>query len=141
MTGPTGDWMHELDLPFDIESPRAARRWTSGHLAGEDPEWVGLVEVLVSELVTNGVVHGAGEAGLSVKAVRRGDHLHVRVHNHTDGDGPQTRPADEDDENGRGLLLLSTLARYGSLTYNGEVWAWFEIPFPKPLPAPWWQTP
>ncbi|MGH3375701.1 MAG: SpoIIE family protein phosphatase [Actinoallomurus sp.] len=81
------------------------------------------VELLVSELVTNAVRHGAGDIGL--RLIRAGSLLcEVR-----DGgyELPTLRRADVTAENGRGLQLVTALAeRWGSQrTPTGKV-VWFE---------------
>jgi PAS domain S-box-containing protein len=81
------------------------------------------VELLVSELVTNAVCHGAGDIGL--RLIRTASLLcEVR----DDGyELPTLRRADVDAENGRGLQLVSALAeRWGTQrTPTGKV-VWFE---------------
>ena len=81
------------------------------------------VELLVSELVTNAVRHGAGDIGL--RLIRTGSLLcEVR----DDGyDLPNLRGTDLTAENGRGLQLVTALAeRWGAQrTPTGKV-VWFE---------------
>jgi PAS domain S-box-containing protein len=81
------------------------------------------VELLVSELFTNAVRHGAGDIGL--RLIRAGSLLcEVR----DDGyDLPTLRRADVTAENGRGLQLVTALAeRWGAQrTPTGKV-VWFE---------------
>lgn len=83
------------------------------------------VELLVSELVTNAIVHGAGRIGL--RLIRGSATLRCEVAD--DGrDLPFVREAEDTDESGRGLLLVSHLAaRWGSHhTERGKI-VWFEI--------------
>lgn len=83
------------------------------------------VELLVSELVTNAVLHGAGDIGLRI--IRANALLcEVRDDGH---DLPHLRRAEVTDENGRGLQLVSALAeRWGTQrTPTGKV-VWFEHP-------------
>ena len=81
------------------------------------------VELLVSELVTNAVCHGAGDIGL--RLIRTASLLcEVR----DDGyDLPNLRGTDLTSENGRGLQLVTALAeRWGAQrTPTGKV-VWFE---------------
>jgi PAS domain S-box-containing protein len=81
------------------------------------------VELLVSELVTNAVCHGAGDIGL--RLIRAGSLLcEVR----DDGyELPTLRSADVTAEDGRGLQLVTALAeRWGAQrTPTGKV-VWFE---------------
>ncbi|GLY74420.1 hypothetical protein Airi01_026870 [Actinoallomurus iriomotensis] len=81
------------------------------------------VELLVSELVTNAVRHGAGDIGLRLI---RTDSLLCEVRD--DGhELPALRRADVTAENGRGLQLVTALAeRWGTQrTPTGKV-VWFE---------------
>jgi serine phosphatase RsbU (regulator of sigma subunit)/anti-sigma regulatory factor (Ser/Thr protein kinase) len=84
-----------------------------------------VVELLVSELVTNAVCHGAGDIGL--RLIRAGSLLcEVRDDGH---ELPILRRADVTAENGRGLQLVTALAeRWGTQrTPTGKV-VWFEQP-------------
>jgi anti-sigma regulatory factor (Ser/Thr protein kinase) len=85
------------------------------------------VELLVSELVTNALVHGAGE--ITLRLVRTSTLLcEVR----DDGSElPYLCSADDNAESGRGLQLVSFLAeRWGNnRTENGKV-VWFEHSLP-----------
>ncbi|MFD0691788.1 SpoIIE family protein phosphatase [Actinomadura fibrosa] len=86
------------------------------------------VELLVSELVTNALVHGAGLIGLRLI---RGDTLLGEVYD--DGQElPHLRHAEATDESGRGLQLVSHLAeRWGThRTEHGKV-VWFEHTLPR----------
>jgi len=83
------------------------------------------MELLVSELVTNALVHGAGAIWLRLI---RGSVLLCEVGD----DGPELpyiRDAADTDESGRGLQLVSVLARsWGTYrTATGKV-VWFEHP-------------
>ncbi|MQA97096.1 MAG: SpoIIE family protein phosphatase [Streptosporangiales bacterium] len=98
---------------------RTLARWGLETLAFE-------MELLVSELVTNAIVHGGPPVRLRLL---RADRLVCEVH---DGghDLPVLRPAEETDEHGRGLQLVTGLAkRWGvSRTGEGKV-VWFELEF------------
>ncbi|MEV5747952.1 SpoIIE family protein phosphatase [Actinoallomurus sp. NPDC052308] len=89
------------------------------------PALVPTVELLVSELVTNAIVHGAGDLGLRLI---RANSLLCEVRD--DGyDLPHLRRAETTDENGRGLQLVSALAEHWGTqrTPTGKV-VWFEHP-------------
>lgn len=86
-------------------------------------------ELLVSELVTNAMLHGAGRVGLRLILGRRSGQITFRCEVSDDGpELPYIREAEEADESGRGLLLVSRMAdRWGSdLTETGKV-VWFEL--------------
>ncbi|MCG6498494.1 SpoIIE family protein phosphatase [Kitasatospora sp. A2-31] len=85
-------------------------------------------ELLVSELVTNALLHADAPRRLRLFRDRV---LTVEVAD-AGGQTPQLRPFAEQDEGGRGMFLVSELAqRWGSrLTRDGKVvWAELELPF------------
>jgi PAS domain S-box-containing protein len=89
-------------------------------------ELIDTVELLVSELVTNALRHGAGDIGL--RLIRANSLLcEVRDNGH---ELPALRHAEVTDENGRGLQLVTALAeRWGTQrTPTGKV-VWFEQSF------------
>jgi anti-sigma regulatory factor (Ser/Thr protein kinase) len=115
-------------LPQTLDAPRLARQYVTSRFAAWPVELVQVTVLLTSEVVTNAVVHGRGPIQLLL--VEDGDRLRVEV---TDAeprlpDGPG-KPA-EQDESGRGLLILDRLAdRWGShprRTTPGKV-VWFEV--------------
>ncbi|MEU8122086.1 SpoIIE family protein phosphatase [Spirillospora sp. NPDC049024] len=79
--------------------------------------------LLVSELVTNALVHGAGSVGLRLI---KGRTLLCEVHD--DGaDMPHLRHTDATDESGRGLQLVGHLStRWGTHRTEGGKVVWFE---------------
>jgi anti-sigma regulatory factor (Ser/Thr protein kinase) len=89
-------------------APAAARRSVASMLREwgfDDEGWVQHAMIVVSELVTNAVVHGGGCLALEVQA----DEGHVTVAA-VDGSAvlPQSRVAD--DGGGRGIRLIEALA-------------------------------
>ncbi|MBW8485817.1 SpoIIE family protein phosphatase [Actinomadura parmotrematis] len=91
------------------------------------------VQLLVSELVTNALVHGAGAIGM--RLVRMGT---LRCEVHDDGpELPRLCQTGAHDESGRGLQLVSHLAeRWGTdRTDRGKV-VWFEHALPDPGTGP-----
>ncbi|WP_441250426.1 SpoIIE family protein phosphatase [Kitasatospora sp. McL0602] len=116
-----GDWR----LPSEPTSVSKARELACGWLLvrGLD-ELVDTTELLVSELVTNALRHGHGEIRLRLLRDRT---MVCEVWD--DGYAqPRQRRAQETDEGGRGLQLVSLLAeRWGSRrTPNGKI-VWFEL--------------
>ncbi|MER5635844.1 SpoIIE family protein phosphatase [Kitasatospora sp. NPDC002227] len=116
-----GDWR----LPSEPTSVAKARELACGWLLvrGLD-DLVDTTELLVSELVTNALRHGRGEIRLRLLRDRT---MVCEVWD--DGYAqPRQRRAQETDEGGRGLQLVSLLAeRWGSRrTPNGKI-VWFEL--------------
>ncbi|WP_433333230.1 SpoIIE family protein phosphatase [Spirillospora sp. CA-294931] len=118
----------EWDLEPEPSMVPRARAMAAAQLA----EWKlselsDTVELLVSELVTNALVHGAGAIGMRMI---RGATLLCEVSD--DGtDLPQLCQADATDESGRGLLLVSHLAeRWGTDRADDGKVVWFEHALP-----------
>ncbi|WP_030246752.1 SpoIIE family protein phosphatase [Streptomyces sp. NRRL S-350] len=124
----------------DGRSAAAARGFVRDALLGWGlPEVVDDAVVLVSELVTNAVVH-AGTAA-EVCCLREEETVRIEVTDHhperglpTLGDGPVTasdRYADPDGEGGRGLLMCSALAERWGVEYGtGRKTVWFRLRLP-----------
>ena len=85
-------------------------------------------ELLVSELVTNALAHAAGDVSLRLIL----DHVLVCEVFDDAAAMPRLRIADDSDENGRGLRVVSQLAqRWGTRrTPDGKA-VWFELALPK----------
>lgn len=124
----------ELELPADAEAPRRARS-AVGHALASLPGDVGFrARLLVSELVTNSVLHAPGEAvaaSVRVSVERLGGAVRVEVRD----DGPpfdgQVRLVSERATSGRGLALVDALVdRWGTAHQQGNL-VWFEIDDPS----------
>jgi anti-sigma regulatory factor (Ser/Thr protein kinase) len=97
----------------------------------DEEMWEG-VRLVASELITNAVVHGGGCA--TVALYYDDGRLLLVVHDGNPAE-PRRRQATGDDEAGRGLALVESLAvRSGwEPTVTGKkVWAEFEVPTPQP---------
>ena len=85
--------------------------------------------IIVSELVTNGIRHGAGDDGWVRLVVRREqDLLRIEV---TDSDGSDTRPhipeRDPERTSGWGLMLVERLASQWGVSAGGVTTVWCEL--------------
>jgi anti-sigma regulatory factor (Ser/Thr protein kinase) len=82
--------------------------------------------LIISELVTNAVLHALPPAALRVRWVQQ-HALRIEV---TDG-GPRPNPppkTDQYDEHGRGMLIVAAMAvRYGTITHAGGSTCWAEL--------------
>ena len=113
-------------LPPDPRSAGEARRAVVAFLSecGADPELVDRAVAIVTELVTNAVLHAATPAGLMVRWDGRGVVVEV-----TDGSAVRPVPAAErsaDGVTGRGLALVDSLGdAWGTVTsrHGKTVWA------------------
>ena len=143
MCGACGDEQaqttHALDvlrervrLERGLHAPRRARELVDrlGRSAGLDEERREVAVLLTSEVVTNAVVHGAGEPEVTVEAGAGGVRVQV-----TDGSRvpPQLRRVGPDAVGGRGVALLDILAdAWGAApTATGKA-VWFELGSPSP---------
>ena len=109
------------------QAPASARRALDDvdlTLAEEDRESVRLI---VSELVTNAVLHGGcgSEAPVRLRIDRRPSSVRMEVVDEGEGFTPVPRVAADRGERGRGLLIVERLAqRWGVDTGRGTtVWA------------------
>ncbi len=116
----------EVELPVSREAPALARDFLRGSTCVEHhSEVVDDAVLLVSELVTNSVLHGGPPVVVAVDCDEAT--LQVRVR-----DGSPTLPAPRDaasgDENGRGLALVAEMsADWGVDTEEDGKHVWFVI--------------
>lgn len=118
----------QLDLAHDVTSPRAARRFVSATLGdwGFTDETVERSQLLVSELVSNAVLHGEGPITLTISSMRAAL-IRVEVSNRGEAQLVNRR-AQRDDLSGRGLQLIDDLAvEWGSHTNDGHTIVWFDL--------------
>jgi anti-sigma regulatory factor (Ser/Thr protein kinase) len=118
-----------IDLPGSPESAGIARRavawFAGGHLSEEQHKDTAL---LVSEVVTNALLHGMVGAPLELRADRGGGRLRVEVTNTGPGIAPEPRATDSTPEGGYGLFLVERLAtRWGLVRHLGMTRVWFEL--------------
>lgn len=83
------------------------RRHVTVACAGLDETLVMTAALLSSELITNALRHGAGSITVLVTRTRKAVRVDVSDQSPVD---PRPRRAHIDDENGRGLLIVETLA-------------------------------
>jgi serine phosphatase RsbU (regulator of sigma subunit)/anti-sigma regulatory factor (Ser/Thr protein kinase) len=121
-------------LPLEPTSVRQARdlvriqmeKWGLGDCAYT-------TELLVSELVTNALAYATGEVSLRLILDRA---LVCEVFDDAAA-MPKLRNADDDDESGRGLHVVSQLAqRWGTRRTPAGKAVWFELVLPDAAPAP-----
>jgi anti-sigma regulatory factor (Ser/Thr protein kinase) len=94
-------------LPTFTGAPAAAREWARRSGCREHAlEMLDDALLLISELVTNAVLHGGPPIVLAIDC--DGEGLHVRVRDGSPAE-PRRRSADADAEGGRGLTLVELL--------------------------------
>lgn len=122
----------EIELPRDRTAPRLARQRVRERFEHElSDDQFGTVLLLVSELVTNAVLHGQGT--ITMRTSLNHDRLLVEVID--EGPGPEAAVRELDFENppsgGRGLLIVDAASsRWGVRKHTGHVW--FEVERPGP---------
>jgi CheY-like chemotaxis protein len=116
-------------LAQDLESPSVGRRFVQETLSGWTcDELMDTVGLLVSELVTNAVLHAHSTADVSVRMA--GDRVRVEVRDQSN-EPIVRRLAADDALGGRGLSLVESLARrWGSHPEPGGKVVWFELDRP-----------
>ena len=103
------------------------RRHVVAMCAGLDEDVVSTAALLASELITNALRHGSGCITLMVTRASR--HVRVDVADESPLE-PTPRRARVDDENGRGLLIVESLASdWGmkALPQGGGKAVWFKL--------------
>ncbi|MEV0256192.1 ATP-binding protein [Streptomyces sp. NPDC050732] len=113
------------------ESVPRARNWFRKFITPYNPACsVDDCALLISELVTNAVLHGRSDEPWVVRVewFREGDSLRVEVHNQVHNPGlPENvrlRHPDADDAHGRGLLLVDSVSdswHAGTSRFGGTV--------------------
>ena len=138
----------QLQLANDVSAPRVARSFVSQTLNewGHPTPTLDELRLLVSELVSNAVLHGDGAIEIAVSEVdgdgdgdgdadsvrddgRAGAPGLVRVEVRNVGHGtPVMRRAAREALSGRGLRLVDELAhRWGAHSSDGHTLVWFEV--------------
>ncbi|MFJ4467358.1 SpoIIE family protein phosphatase [Streptomyces sp. NPDC089424] len=120
--------IHRRDLQGTPRARKLIREWLDGwDLSGMADE----EELLLSEVVTNGLVHGDSDVYVVVR--KYPDRVRVEVRD-SDPHRPRTvtMPRQEDEaEGGRGLMIVSALASaWGNSPSGRGKTVWFELPVP-----------
>ena len=113
------------------EGVRRARALARAAMAGRSDESIAAAELVASELVTNGLLHGGGWSSVEVRPIDAGVRIEAADHNRRT---PLVAVASSDAMTGRGLHLVARLAsRWGiEPSEQGKV-VWAEVI--DPLPA------
>ncbi|XKK61673.1 SpoIIE family protein phosphatase [Streptomyces sp. ARC32] len=127
-------------FPDGPRSVAAARRFVRAALDGSPADRVGTAELLVSELVTNAVLHARTEVEVSV--ARLDGRVRVRVGDGQPGRGLVPQRCSPYAGTGQGLALVEQLAsRYGADGDDAGKTVWFELWHDGPSPpSSGWET-
>jgi anti-sigma regulatory factor (Ser/Thr protein kinase) len=120
--------MLQVNLPHSVQAPGIARRSLADWLTpAVDADELDAARLLVSELVTNAVVHGRGEITLRatlVEVIDEGRGFELTV-----------RQLDFASIGGRGLAIVDAeSSRWG--IHEGTTHVWFELERPGPRLGP-----
>lgn len=120
--------MHTQFAPT-LTSVRAARSWLDESCADQSawPAVRKVVELLLSEVVANAVLHGQGEITVEVSCTANG--VEVTVSDHGPG-RPSVRQVPASATGGRGMALVDALAsRWGVTSHPGGAGktVWFSV--------------
>ena len=117
-----------LHLAGHPESAGKARKFITDFCSASElaPEVCETAALLVSELVTNAIIHGRTAA--TIEAHRPGSHLRVTVHDTNPNLPPVGGQPSLSRESGRGLQIVSLLADdWGVESTDGGKAVWFTL--------------
>ena len=126
-TRPVGTTTAQVQLSPLPASAAAARRFVAETLTtwGHD-DAVDTATLLVSELVTNAILHARSDVDLVL--TETDGHLRVEVHD-ASPEAPQVRAYDATSMTGRGLAMVQSFAaRWGVKPLPAGKAVWFELP-------------
>ena len=108
-----------------------ARRWAAGVTRGLlDPDQAQSLRLIVSELVTNALRHGAEGERIDLAVTPKPDFLCVQVTDDGPGIAPRPRALETDEEGGFGLYFVEQLTRrWGVTRENRRTRVWFELDY------------
>ena len=108
-----------------------ARSWIGAVTRGLlDPDQAQSLRLIVSELVTNALRHGAEGERIDLAVTPRPEFLCVQVTDDGPGLAPRPRALDTEEEGGFGLYFVEQLARrWGVTRENRRTRVWFELDY------------
>ena len=114
-------------LAPELQSAGRARRFVDETLRRwECGEVLDVVTLLVSELVTNAIVHAGSEVEVSVEL--RSEAIRIEVFDSVSA-APVPRDAKDEDTSGRGMALIEAMASsWGVDSHPNGKSVWFEVP-------------
>ena len=119
----------DLRLSPGPRAPAEARRSLGAGLGRVDPDLLGKLRLLVSELVSNSVRHAGLQSDDLIRLSVWESAGRVRVEVTDPGGGFRPRVPDPDllNPTGWGLYLVDRLADRWGVATNGETRVWFEV--------------
>jgi anti-sigma regulatory factor (Ser/Thr protein kinase) len=118
----------EADLAPRPEAAGLARGMTQPLESLLDADAMERAQLLVTEVVTNSVLHGTTSEPIRVSMEARPETLHVQVSDSGPRfEQPEVRRPESGSESGWGLFLVDTLADRWGVHSDGDVTVWFEV--------------
>jgi anti-sigma regulatory factor (Ser/Thr protein kinase) len=119
----------ELRLSPGPRAPAEARRSLGASLGRVDPDLLGKLRLLVSELVSNSVRHAGLQADdlIRLSVWESAGRVRVEVTDPGGGFRPRVPHPDPLNPTGWGLYLVDRLADRWGVATNGETRVWFEV--------------
>jgi anti-sigma regulatory factor (Ser/Thr protein kinase) len=116
-----------LNVRRENSAPSAARQAIEQRFSELGPDRLADLALVVSELVSNAVVHGRGT--ITLKLQHDGDVVRGEVIDEGGGFEQQVRDSGPNDLGGRGLFIVEALSsRWG--IHEGTTHVWFELRAP-----------
>jgi anti-sigma regulatory factor (Ser/Thr protein kinase) len=118
------------------DAPQAARRCFDTFAEALDDDDSYTASLLLSELVTNAVVHGPadGESMIGLRFAKQDHVLRVDVANEGVAFEPRARRAGQDAASGWGLHIVAELAASWGVDQGQRTNVWFELPLRREAP-------
>jgi anti-sigma regulatory factor (Ser/Thr protein kinase) len=115
----------EVDVPREREAPGMVRTLLRDRLADDlGPVELAEAQMVVSELVSNAVLHGEG--AIRLRLTLDEDALHGEVVDEGTGFEADLRERGVEEAGGRGLWLVASLSRRWGI-HDGSSHVWFEL--------------
>jgi anti-sigma regulatory factor (Ser/Thr protein kinase) len=110
----------------DAQSITAARRAVRAMVAGYRDDLAAVAELLTDELLTNAVLHGGGQFGLTARVDET--RLRVIVSDVLSSERVTVYPPGHELEYGRGMTIVDAMAsKWGVERHGSEKSIWFEL--------------
>jgi anti-sigma regulatory factor (Ser/Thr protein kinase) len=115
----------DLRLPRDETAGNVARSAIRARFGEQlEPDRIGELSLVATELVTNAVMHGHGDITLKLRV--DGDSVYGEVVDEGGGFEREVREQGPDELNGRGLMIVDALSRRWGI-HEGTTHVWFEL--------------
>ena len=118
-------------LPAETMSAGNARAWLASVADGlVDPELMPDLRLVMTEVVTNAIRHGAAGGTLRLAATPKSGYLCVQVTDEGSGLAPRPGAMASDEHGGFGLFLVERLTRRWGITREDKhTRVWFEFDY------------